>query len=330
LSGRAVYNDVMIENAYVSFFDVLGFTSSFISGKLSKRYDGLIEMTNGMSDPDVTIFLMSDSILCVSSDFRKLRDTVKEFYTWGILNDFWLRGGITQGNVTRYKERAVTEQNRFILPFLGDGYLRAYTLEATLNISGVVLDEIFFESEETNPGFRKGIDYIEYEEYVPKVGYEGKKKLLLPKAESLRQVVDTMYFAEMLESHVEDVDKYINTFCFYIQHLLERASTENLIAFVEKMMKEFEFQAGRILIPTKIVTIFIAMIQGLFNRYRSSEGAHQCDPGQLEFLVGQIVSVMKRQGYLSAFVDTLLDFDKSRRTNLYKEMNSLSRLYGSK
>jgi uncharacterized membrane protein len=146
----------------------------------------------------------------------------------------------------------------------------------------------------------------------------------------MRQVVDTMYFAEMLESHFEDVDKYINTFCFYIQHLLERASTENLIAFVEKMMKEFEIQAGRILIPTKIVTIFIAMIQGLFNLYKSSEGIHRCDPGQLQFLVSQIVSILKQQGYLSAFVDTLLEFDKSRRTSLYKEINNLSRLDANK
>lgn len=320
----------MIDNAYVCFFDVLGFTSSFISGKLSKRYDGLIEMTNKLNDQDVTIFLMSDSILCVSSEFQKLLDTSKEFYTWGILKDFWLRGAITRGSVTQYKERVVTEPNRFIIPFLGDGYLRAYTLEVTLNISGVALDSIFFETDESNPGFKRGIDYIEYEEYLPKVGYEGKKKLLLPKADSLRQVVDTMYFAEMLESHVEDIDKYINTFCFYIQHLLERASTENLISFVQKMMKEFEFQAGRILIPTNIVIIFIAMIQGLFNRYRSSEGMHQCDPGQLKFLVSQIISVLKQQGYLSAFVDTLLSFDKMRQTSLYKEINNLSRLNTSK
>jgi hypothetical protein len=319
----------MIENAYISFFDVLGFTSSFLSGKLSKRYDSLIEMTNTMHDPDVTIFLMSDSIVCVSLDFKKLLDTAKELYTWGIINDFWLRGAITQGSITQYEKQAVIERNRFILPFLGDGYLRAYTLETTLNISGVVLDQMFFQSDETNPGFQKGKDYTEYEEYLPKMGYEGKKRLLLPKADSLRQVVDTMYFAEMLESHVEDVDKYINTFCFYIQHLLERAGTDNLIAFVKKIMREFELQAGRILIPTKIVTIFIAMIQGLFNRYRS-EGIHRCDPGQLEFLVGYTISVLKQQGYLSAFVDTLLDFDKKRRTSLYKEVNNLSRLSASK
>ena len=229
----------MIENAYVCYADVLGFTSRFISGDLSSKYDKLIQMVNDIEDPAITVFLMSDSIIIVSLEFEKFRDTVKEFYTWGILNDFWLRGAITQGDVTRYHERAMTQQNRFILPFLGDGYLRAYAIETTMNISGIAIDQKFFDSENTNPGFRKGVDYIEHEEYLPKTGYEGKKKLLLPKKDSLRQVVDTMYFEEMLGSHVEDVDKYINTFCFYIRHLLEHVSTVSLIAFVEKIIKEF-------------------------------------------------------------------------------------------
>ena len=67
----------MIENAYVCFFDVLGFTSSFISGTLSKRYDGLIEMMNSRRDPDVTIFLMSDSIFCVYADLKKIIKEIK-------------------------------------------------------------------------------------------------------------------------------------------------------------------------------------------------------------------------------------------------------------
>jgi hypothetical protein len=313
----------MIENAYVCYADVLGFTSRFISGDLSSRYDKLIKMVNDIEDPGITVFLMSDSIIIISLEFEKFRDTVKEFYTWGILNDFWLRGAITKGDVTRYHERAITEQNRFILPFLGDGYLRAYAIETTLNISGIAIDQKFFDSVELNPGFREGIDYIEHEEYLPKAGYEGKKKLLLPKEHSLRQVVDTMYFEEMLGSHVEDVDKYINTFCFYIQHLLVRANTGNLIAFVEKMIEEFELHGRRILIPTKIVTIFIAMVEGLLNRYRSPDSLDYSNQDQLGMLVGKIVSAMKEQGYLSAFVDNMLDFDKRRRTSIYKEINSL-------
>jgi hypothetical protein len=313
----------MIENAYVCYTDVLGFTSRFISGDLSSKYDKLIKKVNDIEDPGITVFLMSDSIVIISLEFEKFRDIVKEFYTWGILNDFWLRGAITQGDVTRYHERTITEQNRFILPFLGDGYMRAYAIETTLNISGIAIDQKFFDSDDLNPGFRKGIDYIEYEEYLPKEGYEGIKKLLLPREHSLRQVVDTMYFEEMLGSHIEDVDKYINTFCFYIQQLLERANTGNVIAFVEKITGEFEKQGRRILMPTRIVTIFIAMVEGLLNRYRSSDNAYFDNRDQLEILISRIISALKEEGYLSAFVDNILDFDKRRHTSIYKNINNL-------
>jgi hypothetical protein len=317
----------MIENAYVCYADVLGFTSRFISGDLSSRYDKLIKKVNDIVDPDITVFLMSDSIVIISLEFEKFRDTVKEFYTWGILNDFWLRGAITQGNVTRYHETAATEQNRFILPFLGDGYMRAYAIETTLNMSGIAIDNKFFDSNYVNPGFRRGIDYSEYEEYLPKTGYEAKKKLLLPIEHSLRQVLETMYFEEMLGSHVEDIDKYINTFCFYIQQLLERANTGNLIAFVERITEEFELQGSRILMPTKIVTIFIAMVEGLLNRCHLSDNEHSCSRDQLEILIGRIIAALKEEGYLAAFVDNTLDFDKKRRTSIYKEISSLRKVY---
>ena len=313
----------MIKNAYVCYADVLGFTSRFISGDLSSKYEQLIKMVNDIDDPDIIVFLMSDSIVIISMDFEKFRDTVKEFYTWGIFNDFWLRGAITRGDVTRYHEVAATTQNRFILPFLGDGYLRAYAIETTLNMSGIAIDDNFFNSEESNPGFKLGIDYIEYEEYLPKEGYEIKKKLLLPKEHSLRQVLETMYFEEMLGSHAEDVDKYINTLCFFIQQVLEKANTGNLVSFTEKMTDEFELQAKHTLMPTRIATIFIAMIEGLLNRYRSNDSSHYCNHEQIAMLISKIVSAMKEQGYLSAFVDSLIDFDKKRLTTLYKEINNI-------
>lgn len=317
---------VVIENAYVCYFDVLGFTSRFVSGSLSTRYDGLIAMVNGINDDKVTVFLMSDSIVIVSEEFDRFMDITREFYTWGILNDFWLRGAVTRGNVTRYHDKAVMERNRFILPFLGEGYLRAYALETSLNISAVGLDRAFLNRQDIAGHLTEGIDYVEYEEYVPKQGYEENKWLLLPKEHTVRQVVDTLYFDEMLKSHVEDVDKYINTFCFYIRYLLERGSVENIFAFLDRLMDEFDLQGRRILIPSKVVTIFVAVIEGLFRRYRSADGLHHCNPAQLELLVGKVVSGLREQGYLSAFVDILLEFDKKRHTTLYKEINSL-RLY---
>ncbi len=316
----------MIENAYVCYCDVLGFTSRFISGDLSNRYEQMIETVKGIEDRDVTIFLLSDSIVVISQDFAKFRAVTQELYTWGILHDFWLRGAITRGSVTQCEMRLMSEPNRFIVPFLGEGYLKAYTLETTLNISGVVIDDAFFESDDSNPGFRRGIDYTVYEEYVPKRGYEGKKRLLLAKEHSLRPVLDTMYFEQMLKSHIEDVDKYLNTFCFYIAYLLEHANQQNVALFVEKLVGELEQQGRRILIPSKVVIIFIAVIEGLLNRYRSLDGLRYCDAGELEQLVNRVINGLKAEGYLAPFIDSLLDFDKRRRTSLYKEINSLRSL----
>lgn len=313
----------MIENAYVCYYDVLGFTSRFISGDLSNRYEQMIEVVKGIEDRDITVFLLSDSIVVISQDFAKFRAVTQELYTWGILHDFWLRGAITRGNVTQCETRLLSEPNRFVVPFLGEAYLKAYTLETTLNISGVVIDDAFFESEGSNPGFRKEIDYTVYEEYVPKRGYEGKKRLLLPKEHSLRQVLDTMYFEQMLKSHIEDVDKYLNTFCFYIEYLLEHANPQNVALFVEKLMGEFERQGKRTLIPGKVVIIFIAVIEGLVNRYRSPDGYRYCDAGEVEQLVSRVINGLRAEGYLVPFIDGLLEFDKRRHTTLYKEINSL-------
>ncbi|OPY77238.1 MAG: hypothetical protein A4E65_02836 [Syntrophorhabdus sp. PtaU1.Bin153] len=316
----------MTENAYVCYCDVLGFTSRFISGYLSNRYEQMIEMVKAIEDRDITIYLLSDSIVVISEDFVKFRAITQELYTWGILHDFWLRGAITRGNVTRGEVRTINEPNRFIVPFLGEGYLRAYTLETTLNISGMMIDDAFFESDDSNPGFRKNIDYTIYEEYVPKRGYEGKKRLLLAKEHSLRPVLDTMRFEQMLKSHIEDVDKYLNTFCFYIEYLLEHANPQNVALFVEKLMGEFEGQGKRILIPSKVVIIFIAVIEGLLSRYRSPDGSRQCDAGELEQLVNRVIDGLRTEGYLVPFIDGLLDFDKRRHTTLYKEINSLRSL----
>lgn len=313
----------MIQNAYVCFFDVLGFTSRFLSGGLFNRYDQLIGVLKSIKNQDLKIFLMSDSIVIISEEFKEFKKVARELYTWGILNDFWLRGGITRGSVIKYHQRTIFEENRFILPFLGEGYLRAYALETTLNISGIIVDDIFFTSENENPGFEHKIDYIEYEEYLPKRGYEGKKKVLLPNEHSLRQVVDTMYFKETLKSHAEDVDKFINTFCFYIRYLVEHVDTEDLIAFIERLMDEFELQGRRTLIPTKVVMIFIALIEGLLERFSLEGSSGYSDPHQLELLVSKVISGLKEQGYLAAFVDVLVDFDKRRHTSMFRKINSL-------
>jgi len=312
-------------NAYVAYFDVLGFTSRFLSGDLKNRYEKLIAAIDERGDKDVTFFLFSDSIVVISRSFGKVRKTARSIYTWGILNDFWLRGAIAHGGLTPLDFSSFVNGNRVILPFLGEGYLKAYKLESTLNISGIALDGIFFEPGKECAALKREADYVEYEEYLPKRGYEDPKLLLLPEEGSLRQIVDTMYFEEMLKSHINDIDKYINTFIFFIETFLRTSDHTTVVKFLDNLLRELELHGSHVLIPSKVIIIFVAVIEGLIRRFRS--GAFDDVPGnpreRLETYVGNILGTLKTQGYLPTFVDYVLEYDKKRHTTVYKDINSL-------
>ncbi len=315
---------VAIENAYVSYFDVLGFTSRFMSGDLTQRYENLIKVIKGIDDQDVKVLLFSDSIVIFSESFKKAKRGTQALYTWGILHDFWLRGGIARGSVTRYDSGSFTNKDKIILPFLGEGYLKAYRLESTLNISGIIVDDDLFSPQESaSRELEQDVDYMEYEEYLPKRGYEGKKRLLLPNENSVAQIIDTMYFEEMLKSHIEDIDKYLNTFCFFVKVLLDRASLVTVRAFLGKLLENMKLHSQWVLIPNKVVIIFIVLIEGLINRHHSGRHNDYSDPSLLESDIGNILRTLKEQGYLPAFIDYLLDYDKQRHTHLYKDINNL-------
>lgn len=313
--------NIVIKNAYVSYFDVLGFRARSGSADFTSKYESLINTISDIKDDALSVFLLSDSVVMVSEDFEQIKSQTRDFYTWGVLNDFWVRGGIAEGGVTRYKE--VTERNKIIFPFLGEGYLKAYKQESALNMSGISVDDGFFSRMPEPEGLKKDIDYVDYEEYLPKRGYEEKKRLLLPSDRSLKQIINSMHFEEMLKSHVEDIDKYINTFCFYVEFLLRNANAATLRAFQENLVKELELHGRRVLIPSKVVIIFIAVIDGLFKRYRAPGADQYVTAHMLETSISSIVTSLKEQGHLSAFIDYLLEYDKKRRTSLYKDINSL-------
>jgi hypothetical protein len=314
-----------VGNAYVAYFDVLGFTSRFLSGDLQNRYEKLVDAIDRVKDDDITCFLFSDSIVITSRSFAKVRETSRSIYTWGILNDFWLRGAIAHGGLTEMDFSTFITRNRVVLPFLGEGYLKAYKLESTLNISGIALDDVFFEPGKECSALKRETDYVSYEEYLPKPGYEDRKLLLLPEDGSLKQIVDTMYFEEMLKSHVDDIDKYINTFIFFIETLLKTADHETVIKFLDNLLKQLELHGSHVLIPSKVIIIFVAVIEGLIRRFRS--GAFETagvNPREiLETYVGKILGSLKVQGYLPTFVDYVLEYDKTRHSTVYSDINKL-------
>lgn len=305
----------------MSYFDVLGFRARSGSDDFTRKYESVIRTVSRVKDAGLSVFLLSDSIIMVSEDFEQVKRHARDFYTWGVLNDFWVRGGISRGSITRYKE--VTEEDKIIFPFLGEGYLKAYKLEAALNMSGISLDDEFFTGAIPITGLEPETDYVEYDEYLPKRGDEGRKRLLLPSEQPLMRIIDGMHFEEMLKSHVEDLDKYINTFCFYVAFTLKNADAATLATFLKKLLGELELHGRKVLIPGKVTIIFIAVIEGLLNRYRHDKSGTYSSPAVIERDISSILGALKEQGHLSAFIDYLLDYDKRRHTSLYKDINSI-------
>jgi hypothetical protein len=75
-----------------------------------------------------------------------------------------------------------------------------------------------------------------------------------------------------------------------------------------------------VLIPSKVIIIFVAVIEGLIRTFPLGHlRRHPRKPRErLETYVGNILGTLKTQGYLPTFVDYVLEYDKARHTTVYK------------
>lgn len=309
---------------YVSYMDILGFTSGIKSNDFETKYKNLIAAIRSFHpDAKATIYLISDSIIVTSKHLHGVKEYARMIYTWGMRQDFWSRGAITQGEYEPLDAAAIIEKNgNIIMPYLGDAYLRAVKLEEEINMAGIVIDS---NVQSDNPGLPLEFEFVdgfmEYQEYLPKAGNENKKRLLLPSANEDIYITDSLHFMEMLKSHADDIDKYINTFCFYIKLFLTRTPPENMPNFFEQLLEGFSMHGRHFLIPRKVIIIFIAVIDALFERSVNLEKDYS--EASLKADINLILDALKIQGYLPTFSDYLLELDKKRTTNLYEKVHDI-------
>ncbi len=304
---------------YVSYMDALGFTSKIKSADFEKKYKNLINYIGEIFKPDskATIYVVSDSIIITSQNFESVKAYTRMIYTWGMDNGFWIRGAIAQGEIEMINTATIVRENKnVIIPYLGDAYLKAFKLEEKLNMAGIVIDRDVVSDHPDLP-LQKNEDYIEYQEYLPKEGNKGKKRLLLSGSNYEQRIADTMYFEEMLKSHFEDIEKYINTFCFYIMLFLKKADISGTNSFLEKLIKQLGLHGRRILIPPKVIIIFVAVMRGLFDLYRSPQNKY-LSKGTLELGVSTIIDALQKQGYLPIFTDFVLEYDNALYNEIYQ------------
>ncbi len=312
-------------NGYIAFLDILGFKSRIESHEYREKYNDLTKMIGDRfeEDPKASIYMISDSIIITSKHFDSVQHYSRGLYTRGMLIDFWVRGAITQGKILKVDIKSITKENKnIILPYLEEAFKRAYDLESTLNMAGIIVDEKVISDNRELP-LLENEDYIWYREYLPKVGNENKKRLLLPEINSESQIADTMYFKEMLRSHSEDIDKYINTFCFQIAALMKMSCQQNINIFLGTLMERLSADRQLTLIPKKVALIFLAVVEGLLDRYCSTNIDDYYDLSQLKADIIKILEVLKVHNYLSAFIDCLIEFDSKRKTGFYEIINEI-------
>ena len=312
-------------NGYVSYMDILAFESKRKLDIFKGKYEKLISYIGGQFhfDSKATIYVVSDSIIVTSQNFESVKAYTRMFYTWGMLNDFWLRGAIAQGNIETIDTTIIVRENKnIIMPYMGEAYLTAYKLESKLNMAGIVIgDNVKPDNPDLPLEFEFVDGFMEYQEYLTKEGNENKKKLLLPSANEDIYITDSLHFMEMLKSHSDDIDKYVNTFCFYIKQLLPKSHKENVRNFLKRLIKQLSLHGRRFLIPQKVIIIFVAAIDALIERHNVP--TQKYSKSLLKADISKILDALKAQGYLPTFSDYLLEFDKKRKTTLYKNIHDV-------
>lgn len=307
---------------YVLYMDILAFTSKIKSDVFREKFEGIINYIGNKfrSDSKATIYIVSDSIIVTSQELRAVLNYSRMFYTWSMRNNFWVRGAIAHGDMEIIDPTTIVRENRnIILSYLGGAYLTAYNIERETNMAGIIIDERV-SSDNPDMPLLEDDDYINYREYLPKEGNGGKKRVLLPTDINEELYIATsLHFREMLVYHSEDIDKCVNTFCFYVKLLMMRSDIRNVYSFLDRLIEEVNTYSNCLLIPQKLLILFIAVFDGIFSRNANPREGD--DKQQLKPYIPKLLGALKTHGYLSSFLDYILEYDKRRKTTLYKNIH---------
>jgi hypothetical protein len=134
-------------NAYVAFLDVLGFKEMVRKEKLREKLENFFKITKEnfkiieAAKKEIRKFILSDSIILVVEidndsfgNFEKLLRAIKNLQADLALEDIWLRGAVSYGDVHLSDSG---DEEKIIY---GDGYIRAFELENKAIYPRVIID----------------------------------------------------------------------------------------------------------------------------------------------------------------------------------------------
>jgi hypothetical protein len=203
-------------NGYLCFLDVMGFRDQYKLPEFEKRYNKFVNHINDILDTqDYCLYLMSDSAVIISSDIDAIVHSSLYLYSFGLKEGIWLRGGISKGKINIFSD--VKINHHIIFPCLGEAYLKAYDLEQQLNCAAINIDNNLSEEIEESL-------LVKYEEWFTKPDTPREKIILFRDLEN-NWGIPLTHFSNMYKKPLDalplDIEKYINTFCLYMQILIK-------------------------------------------------------------------------------------------------------------
>jgi len=211
------------EQKFLCYLDLLGFKNRIDDEGFRKSYE---RINSELIKPGVNegkIYLISDSVVIISEDFRTVADNAFSIYGFALSYGILMRGAITEGPLANLPE--VHESNNAVLiPYLGSTYKNAYELEGSINCAGICLDDGLFErlSEDDQELI------FEYRELFPKKNSKSVSKFLISDMNNFNvpQTIlsDIAGQIENLQNH--EISKFIDTFCLYYKVMTEKHNDE--------------------------------------------------------------------------------------------------------
>jgi hypothetical protein len=132
--------DKEMKESYVAFIDVLGFKKMVFADKTEKLqsfFDIAIEelRSNNDGDNQIDSTIISDSIVLFSPfttvGFTNLIKAIQNIQVRFIMEDIWMRGAVSYGDICFFKEKNIV---------LGKGLINAYLLEQQAKYPRVIID----------------------------------------------------------------------------------------------------------------------------------------------------------------------------------------------
>lgn len=287
-------------NGYLCFLDVMGFRDQYNLPEFEKRYKKLANYINDILDTqDYYLYLMSDSVVIVSSDIDAIVHSSLDLYSFGLKEGIWLRGGISKGKINIYSD--VKINHHIIFPCLGEAYLKAYDLEQQLNCAAINIHNDL--SEEIGASL-----LVKYEEWFTKPGTPREKKILFRDLENNWSIPLTHFsnlYKKPLDTLPLEIEKYINTFCLYMKILIKelyKKPSDLDEYFLKHICGILEEHGYKVVFPNEFIIVFIAFIEELrANHDITDEGSR---------LIRKVITILREKGFLSVFLDYLKTFNK--------------------